>query len=339
VANAALQSGAIEYLDRATGTKTEISGIEVVLKDLAFTAFPGVPTAKGIRFSGTLRAKELKTAEAGARDLEAKVAASGGIFDIRPFRLTLFGGKGEGGVRADLSKGEPILRIDYTLAGFRAEESLKAVAGKRALSGPLTLALDLACRGSDAQRLKRTLNGTASLRGNGLTFHGMDVDGALSTVAAAQGLNLADVGAFLLAAPLGKTATKGYRFVGIRGDAGRAKDTAVTKLVSDWTVHDGVARARDVAFSTGKNRIALQGRLDMPNERFAGVTVAVLDPAGCARIRQKIDGPFRAPRMDKAGALQSAVVGTVLDLLSPARKLIGTPACEKFYSGSVPHPG
>jgi AsmA protein len=126
----------------------------------------------------------------------------------------------------------------------------------------------------------RTLNGTASLHGSGLTVHGTDIDGALSTVAAAQRLNLAEVGAFLLAAPLGRAASKGYRFGGIRGDAGRAKDTAVTKLVSDWTVRDGVAQARDVALATRKNRIALQGRLDMPNERFAGVTVAVLDPAG-----------------------------------------------------------
>jgi len=94
-----------------------------------------------------------------------------------------------------------------------------------------------------------------------------------------------------------------------------------------------------VALATRKNRIAMKGRLDIVNERFAGITVAVLDPAGCARIRQRIDGPFRDPRMDKADALQSAVVGSVLDLLSPARKLIGAPACERFYSGSVPHPG
>jgi len=339
VAKAALKGGSLVYLDRATGARTEVSGIEVALKDLAFTASPGAPSTAGIRFSGTLLAKELKTAEASARNLEAKVAASGGILDIRPLTLTLFGGKGEGGIRGDLSKGEPVLRIDYTLAGFRAEESLEAVAGKRVLSGPLTLSLDLVCRGSDAQRMIRTLNGTASLQGSGLTVHGTDIDGALSTVAAAQRLNLAEVGAFLLAAPLGKAATKGYRFGGIRGDAGRAKDTAVTKLVSDWTVRDGVAQARDVAFSTGKNRIALQGRLDMPNERFAGVTVAVLDPAGCARIRQKIDGPFRDPLMDQAGALESAVIGSVLDLLAPAKKLIGAPACKRFYSGSVPHPG
>jgi len=339
VANAALKGGALVYLDRATGAKTEVSGIEAALKELSFTTSPGAPSTAGIRFSGTLRAKELKTAETGARELEAKATASGGILDIRPLTLEMFGGKGEGGVRADLSKGEPLLRADFTLAGFRAEEFLATVGGKRVLSGPLTLSLDLVCRGSDAKRMIRTLNGTDSLHGSGLTVHGTDIDGALSTVAAAQRLNLAEVGAFLLAAPLGRAASKGYRFGGIRGDAGRAKDTAVTKLVSDWTVRDGVAQARDVALATRKNRIALQGRLDMPNERFAGVTVAVLDPAGCARIRQKIDGPFRDPRMDKAGALESAVVGTVLDLLSPARKLIGAPACEPFYSGSVPHPG
>ncbi len=339
VANGAMKSGSLVYLDRTTGAKTEVTGIEAALKELSFTASPGVHATAGIRFSASLRAKELATAEGRVRDLEAKVSASGGVYDVRPITFNLFGGKGGGWARADLSRGEPAFRAVFTLAGFRAEESLEAVAGKRVLSGPLTLSLDLACRGSGADRMKRTLTGTASLRGNGLTVHGTDVDGALSTVAAAQRLNLAEVGAFLLAAPLGRTATKGYRFGGILGGAGRTKDTAVTTLVSDWTVRNGIAEARDVALATRKNRIAMKGRLDIVNERFAGITVAVLDPAGCARIRQRIDGPFRDPRLDKADALQSAVVGSVFDLLSPARKLIGAPACERFYSGSVPHPG
>ena len=336
VANGALKNGGFVYLDRATGGKTEVSGVEIALKELSLPASSDVPLTKGIRFSGTLRIKELKTPEATVRDLEAKVAASGGIYDIRPFTMKLFGGKGEGGIRTDLSKGEPALRIDYTLTDFRAEESLAAVSKEKRLSGPLTLSPDLSLRGTAAGRMKRTLNGKVSLRGKGLTVHGMDIDNMLSTVSAAQQLNLADVGTFMLAGPLGTAVTKGYRF---GGTGGRGKDTEVTMLVSDWTVRDGIAESRDVAFSTRRNRIALKGRLDLVNERFVDVTVAVLDPKGCVRIRQKIGGPFRNPQVDKTSALESAVVGSLLDLLAPARKLVGgSSECERFYAGSVPHP-
>jgi AsmA protein len=339
VADGALKNGGFFYLDRATGGKTEISGMEVALKELSLPASPDVPRTKGIRFTGDLRAKELRTGDLSVSDVKAKVAASGGICDVRPFTMKLFGGTGEGGIRADLSMGEPVLRIDCTLTGFRAEESLAAVSKEKRLSGPLTLSPDLSLRGTDAGRMKRTLNGKVSLRGKGLTVHGMDIDGMLSTVSAAQQLNLADVGAFLLAGPLGTGATKGFQSGGPQRSAGRAKDTEVTMLVSDWTVRDGIAEARDVAFSTRRNRIALKGRLDLVNERFLDVTVAALDPKGCVRIRQKIGGPFRNPQVDKTSALESAVVGSFIDLLSPARKLVGGASeCERFYAGSVPHP-
>jgi len=48
--------------------------------------------------------------------------------------------------------------------------------------------------------MRRTLSGTVSLQGDGLTLHGMDIDAILSKVGEAQNLDLADVGAFLLAA-------------------------------------------------------------------------------------------------------------------------------------------
>jgi AsmA protein len=201
----------------------------------------------------------------------------------------------------------------------------------------MTLSPDLAFRGKDAPEMKRTLSGQVSLRGDDLTLHGMDIDGALSTVEQAQQLNLADMGAFLLTGPLGAEATKGYRFGGASRSAAGEKESRLTRLVSDWTVRDGVAEAKDVAFATRKNRIALKGKLDIVNERFVDVTVAVLDEKGCAKLRQKISGPFRDPQMDKVSALES-VVSPMLGIFERAKRLMGRSECEPFYAGSVPHP-
>jgi AsmA protein len=332
-----VKEGRIVYLDRKGGGKTEISGIDLTVGNLAVPGDPGIPLVKGIAFSGRLRAKEVRGAGYAVSDLDAKVTASGGVCDIRPFTMKLFGGKGEGELRVDWSGEKTDVRLKYTLAGFRAEESLAAAGRKKTLSGPMTLSPDLAFRGKDGAEMKRTLSGQVSLRGDDLILHGIDIDEALSTVDQAQRLNLADAGAFLLAGPLGSAATEGFQLGGTTLAPAAGRESRLTRLVSDWTVRGGVAEAKDVAFATRRNRVALTGKLDIANERFVDVTVATLDEKGCAKLRQKISGPFRDPQMDKVSTL-SSVVSPMLGILEKAKKLLGRTECRTFYVGAVPHP-
>jgi AsmA protein len=130
---------------------------------------------------------------------------------------------------------------------------------------------------------------------------------------------------------------KGYRYGDLYRSVTREGETRIPRLVSEWTVRDGVADAGDVAFSTGKNRIALKGKLDLVNGRFVDVTVAALDEKGCAKIRQKISGPFGDPRMDKTSVLQS-FAEPILGAFGRAGKLLGISSCEPFYTGTVQHP-
>ncbi|MGE5247665.1 MAG: AsmA-like C-terminal region-containing protein, partial [Verrucomicrobiota bacterium] len=337
VAHAAVRDGTLFYVDRKDGAKTEISGVNISVKEISLPVGSGEPLAKGIRFSGTLAVKKISGASLAISDVDAKVTAANGVFDVRPFTMTLFGGKGEGQFRADLSKGEPVLSVKYTLSNFRAEESLAAVTGKKYLRGPLTLSEDLFFRGDDAREMKRTASGQVSLKGEDLTVQGTDIDGVLSSAEMATQLNLVDLGTFVLAGPLGPAATKGYGFLGIERSAERGGETAVTKLLSDWTVRDGIAEAKDVAFATRKNRIALKGKLDIVNERFLDVTVAVLDAKGCAKLRQRITGPFRNPQVDKVSALET-VVTPILRLFAQTRVLVDRSRCTPFYTGAVPQP-
>jgi hypothetical protein len=62
----------------------------------------------------------------------------------------------------------------------------------------------------------------------------------------------------------------------------------------------------------------------------------VVDGKGCAKVRQKIRGPFRKPEVEKASVLQSAA-GPVHKLFKQAKKLFGE-KCEVFYAGSVEPP-
>ena len=91
--------------------------------------------------------------------------------------------------------------------------------------------------------------------------------------------------------------------------------------------------------ATRENRLALQGGLDFVNDEYDGVIVALIDSNGCAKVRQKIRGPFGKPVVEKLGVLAS-LAGSALKLLSKARALLpGTrERCEVFYSGSVVPP-
>ena len=337
VASSAVRNGGVSYVDKKNGTKTEISGIDLSLKNLSLPAAPVTPLSKGISFAGELRVKEIKGKDLALTDLDAKITASAGVYDIRPFTVKLFGGKGEGGIRVDLTRVKPDVQVKYALSNFRAEESLAAISQKKYLSGPMTLVPDLSFRGSGAEEMKRTARGQVLLRGEDLSLHGMDIDGLLSTVEYAQQMNLADVGAFLLAGPLGPVATKGYSFGGVSRAGAQGGESKIVRLVSEWTVNDGVAEAKDVAFTTRKNRIAMKGKLDILNERFVDITVAVLDAKGCAKVRQKISGPFRNPTLDKVSTLETAIE-PILGLFQQTKQLVGRGECKPFYTGSVAQP-
>jgi hypothetical protein len=119
-------------------------------------------------------------------------------------------------------------------------------------------------------------------------FKAGDLDREFARFEASQAFDLLDVGAVFFAGPFGLLVTKGYDFSTIaRGTEGSGD---IRTLVSDWKVEGGVARAQDVAMATNENRIALQGGLDLVNDRFDDVTIALIDAKGCVKVRQRLRG-------------------------------------------------
>ncbi len=64
----------------------------------------------------------------------------------------------------------------------------------------------------------------------------------------------------------------------------------------------------------------------------------VVDAGGCARLEQKIRGPFRKPAVGKKPNALVALAGPALNLLKQAEDLLDGGKCEPFYTGSVPAP-
>lgn len=336
VAGSAVRGGRFLYVDQGTGKRIEIDGADLSVRDLSVGGAAGAGFPKSLSFSGELRIRKLKAGNVSVSDIQARVTAAGGIYQVRSLEMKVFGGSGQGGIEANFTEDATAVAVRFTLSKVRSEDLLSAVSQKKFLSGPLTISPNLAFRGKGAEAIRRSMKGEVSVRGEDLTVQGLDIDAILARADESRKLNLADVGAFLLAGPLGAVVTKGYEYGGLYA-ASRAGETRIARLVSDWSVAGGVADARDVAFATAKNRIALKGKLDIVNDRFVGITVAALDGKGCATLRQRIDGPFANPTLNKVSVLESAA-GPLLGLFEQTEKLLARVGCEPFYGGSVEHP-
>jgi len=161
VARSSVSSGKIIYVDRKTGGETSFDAIDLSMRDVLIPTARGANLPKRISFTGDLSVKGIRSKDLAVSDVRARVTAGAGIYEIRPFTMKLFGGGGAGGIRVDLSGDRTALKVSYTLANFRAEEPLAALARKKYLTGTMTATPDLSLRGKGADEMKKSLSGTS----------------------------------------------------------------------------------------------------------------------------------------------------------------------------------
>jgi AsmA protein len=303
----------------------------------------------GVRFIAQVDCDSLHTKTLSVRAFKASLFAAGGMFDVRPISMRVFGGvldaelharhtavRGTGpGIQRGVLHPLWDCQLRCSLPGFRIEQFLASQSTQKAVSGTMDFSARLAMQGNRKSEFVQTAAGEMSLRGKDLTLEGSDLDRQLSRFESTQNFNLIDAGAVFFTGPLGLAVTKGYNFGSLFLGAG--EKSTITRVVSEWKVEHGVAQAKDVAMATPKNRLALQGGLDFANERFADVTVAVLDEKGCAKGKQAIRGSFAKPEVEKPH-LVKALTGSVVNELKRVRNVLPNGPCEPFYAGSVVAP-
>jgi AsmA protein len=325
----------VAYADKASGSSFESSGCSGELTDMRHPG--GAAFLSRVSLAGQFACSEVRGKNATVSDLKFSVEAAEGVFNFTPVTMRVFGGQGSGSMRMDRSVAVPIVHVSYSLSKFRVEDFFKALAPGRSVHGLMDFSTTLSMRGRTRVELRQSANGEMSLSGMNLTLAGADLDKELLNYESSLSFNLVDMSAFLFAGPIGLAATKGYEFARLGQQTGGS--TQIRTVVSKWKVEKGVAYAKDVAVATRENRLALQGGLNFVDDEYDDVIVALIDSNGCAKVRQKIRGPFSKPVVEKPGVLAS-LAGPVLKLLSKARKLLpGTgERCEVFYSGSVAPP-
>jgi len=162
-------------------------------------------------------------------------------------------------------------------------------------------------------------------------MYGLDADKLIEKLKRSQNFNLVDVGAVILAGPVGLAVTKGSDFARIIV-SNPGEKTYIPAFISDWNVEDGRLKIEDVAFSTDNNRIAAHGWINLKTDSLS-LTIAALDKNGCSIISQDLYGKLEDPDMGDVQVVKS-LLAPVTNLVKGA---IGV-ECEVFYEGKVKHP-
>lgn len=323
------------YGDKELGEKVEAGPCDLDVQRLQHAGGSPAGFLKGLSFTAKLDCAQVRSERFTLSDLTTSVSAKDGVVDLRPLTTRAFGSLGSGDAQLDFSGATPTVHLHYSLTQFPIEAFFKAMSMQPVAVGRMDFSANLSMQGGSEKQMRQTAKGKISLHGKNLTLTSADLDREFARFEASQAFNLVDLGAVFFAGPFGLVVTRGFSLASQAHGAGGHSDIHV--LVSDWTVDHGVAQAQDVAMATNHNRVALQGRLDFINDRFDGVTLALIDAKGCATLRQNVHGAFQAPVVDKPGFIES-FAGPALRLLKEGSDLVAGESCKVFYSGSVAAP-
>ncbi|MCH8542236.1 MAG: AsmA family protein [Alcanivorax sp.] len=338
ISNLHVRQGTLRWHDPAREQQAAVTGLELSLPSFHWRrAGDGAHPLSRLSLSANASAAILRYNALTLSDISLSLSGRDGAVQSDDWQMSFLDSAGTGEADMDFSEAPArwalALQFDALQAAALPEEWLPG----EAASGSAGLSLSLTSHGNDTDAVLQHLDGTVRLDGRDMVLHGMDLDEELVRFQRTQRFSLVDAGAVIFAGPAWLAATKGSEFVRLldRADG----DTDIVRLLSAWTIEEGVARAQDVAMATRQNRIALKADLDLPGRRINDAAVAVLNKDGCTVMQQRIHGSFSSPEIEEPDIVD-ALLGAPLALLR--RGLDALPierdACDVFYQGEVTAP-
>jgi len=328
-----VEHGDVTYHDQSSGRSVAIGDLSLRLTDISWGERGGGEASallKSLSLHGMLQAKTVQIGKLRAADLKSGVKGEAGLLLLDPTEVTLFGGSSRGSLKLDLQGSSP--RIQVVQAASQIDLGHVFPGQEQYFSGTVQASLDAQGTGKDLRAITKTTRGHISIRGEHLLIHGWDLDQLIEAYNRTQNVNLIDLGSVLVAGPFGPLLTKGSDLARLYGGMGKG-ESEIRKLVSDWEIVDGIATAKDVAFSTVKNTVAFRGDLNLVTGSYQDFFVATVDQQGCAQVKQQITGSFANPHAQ--GFASKSILGPLESTIRGALKLGKPDRCKLFYSGSA----
>jgi len=176
-----------------------------------------------------------------------------------------------------------------------------------------------------------TVNLFFKIEGRNLRLKGADLDKFIDNFRRSQKFNLADVGAVMFAGPAGLAITKGGDYAGL-AFASKGDSTHIGEFLAEWSLNKGILRTNDVALSTKRNRLSVDGKYNLVNDSLR-FNFHVLDKKGCELVGQRVYGTSEEMKMGRVSLIKT--------FLGPVKNFfydMGMVKCEIVYEGRVEHP-
>ncbi len=276
-----------------------------------------------------ISAASVTTKKAELDSMAFLVNANNGGYKIGLNNIEIFDGEGNGSLFIAPYAKPAVVKIDLDITNLDANKLLQSFVKDTLIEGKANLLFELSGSGNSLNKVLASLNGDVSLTSNNLLFYGIDLDNLLLKVERSQHFNLVDLGAVMVAGPIGLLFSKGSTYTNILL-TDRYSTTNITPFVFNWEVKNGTFSIRDVAFCTKENRIAAKGWLNITTDSL-DVAFAVINAKGCSKLSQRVGGSLKKPNMGELIILST--------LIAPVTNLFKVESnCKPFYTGSVKHP-
>jgi uncharacterized protein involved in outer membrane biogenesis len=284
--------------------------------------------------SGNISMQHLKILKYDSFDTNIKLTCEQNKFNLDFDRQRTMSINDKGSLSIDLSNKINSYRLRYSAEGADLAAFLKKMKQRKFLDGKINYELDLFSSGNDWKTIINKINGPINLHSDSIIVYGIDLDDFLKKYKKSQNFNLTDLGAVLIAGPIGLAVTKGTDFVSLATiGSDPTHKTVLNKVYFGWVLNNSILSTSDVAVRTANNRIAFRGSINLATDSIPGITIAVVDKKGCALMDQTLYG--------KIGRVQAGKINIATTILGPVINSVNAvdgDACTPFYIGRVENP-
>ncbi len=239
------------------GAKTISSGrIDLAFDSLKFIHPDNSGSITGVRAAkGDIELKNLMIPGLNTFNIKMNVVGEDDQFNVMFSRVVEVTKKEKGKFYFDISKETPEYRLQYDVSGADLEYFIKRFYKNKFMSGKINYILDLNATGASWDSIKQNISGNIEILGDSVHLYGIEIDDIISKFKQSQNFNLTDLGAVLVAGPLGLAVTKGSDFVSLaRINFDSTKETRINALYLKWKFENHQLISEDVAVATKQNQ-------------------------------------------------------------------------------------
>jgi AsmA protein len=331
-----IKNANVNFEDLKSKTVAKVQNINVSVNNIGFDSSKKMLQA--ISFDAKTNIKKIVFNEFNIHNIKIDVNMKNAIVTMSNMKLSMYDSLATAKAKLNLNKKIPLLNIEADIPSFKLANFSKEYLKKDLLSGTVKVHKKLSLSLGDIKVIKKTVNGVVLIDGKNVGVKGFDLDKILSKYKSVKSANPAELGLSLAS---GFASGKGVSGILGLGDGGT---TLLKRVYVKINLAKGIAKLSDVAVATGKNRVAIKGKLDIVRERFLDVKLGVLNSKNCASFSQTIQGTFTKPKVKMDSLSVKSVVKMATSLLgafgikTPQAQKKKDEKCKVFYNGMVKQP-